>query len=50
MKKASAAKLWLFVLAGFASLAAAYFFALQAAGKAQIRDVPLATKEQRHDR
>lgn len=44
MKKASSAKLWLFVLGGFACLATAYFFAFRAARAAAIRDVPLATR------
>ncbi len=50
MKKGSAAKLWLFVVGGFACLAAAYFFAFKAAGEAHIRDVPLVKQESRHDR
>ncbi len=44
MKRASSAKLWLFVLGGFACLVTAYIFAFRAAQAAQIREVPLATK------
>lgn len=44
MKKASAVKLWLFVIGGFACVVAAYVFAFRAAREAEIRDVPLATK------
>jgi Na+/melibiose symporter-like transporter len=35
---------WLLVLAVFAGLATAYFFAFRAAHQAQIKEVPLATK------
>ena len=38
------ARLWLFVIAGFACLVLAWVFAFRAAHSAQIRDVPLATK------
>jgi hypothetical protein len=44
MRKASNAKLWFFVFAGFACLVTAYVFAFKAAHAAQIRDVPLVTK------
>ena len=44
MTKASNAKLWLFVIGGFACLVTAYVFAFRAVHAAQIRDVPLATK------
>jgi hypothetical protein len=36
--------LWLAVTLGFLCLATAWFFAFRAAHRAQIRDVPLATK------
>jgi hypothetical protein len=44
MRKASNAKLWLFVLGGFACLITAYVFAFKVARVAQIRDVSLATQ------
>jgi len=38
---------WLLVAVVFAGLLTAYFFAFRAAREAQIKDVPLATKEAR---
>jgi hypothetical protein len=43
VKKASSARLWLFVFTVFAALGTAYFFAFRAAHELQIQDVPLAT-------
>ena len=44
MKMASSARLWFFVIGGFACLGAAWFFAFRAAHQAQIKEVPLATQ------
>ena len=44
MKGTSSARLWLFVVLGFAGLATAYVFAFRASSAAQIKDVPLAPR------